>query len=111
VLEAGVWTLPGGVQLAVGRVSTAATVGRLLTNPWQAIPFSDPFPATPVVLSPVQSNNDPHRVGSRQEAVTASGLRVATFAALSAGPSTPLSAGPSTPLKAGPSTPLRAGLE
>ena len=33
VLQAGAWTLPGGVQLAVGRVSTAATVGRLLTNP------------------------------------------------------------------------------
>jgi len=45
------WTWPGGGQLAVGRVSTAATVGRLLTNQWQSIPFSDPFPATPVVLS------------------------------------------------------------
>jgi len=93
VLEAGVWTLPGGVQLAVGRVSTAATVGRLLTNQWQSIPFSDPFPATPVVLSQVQTNNDPHRVGTRQEAVTASGFQVATFAALSAGPSTPIRAG------------------
>ena len=46
-----------------------------------------------MVLSPVQSNNDPHRVGSRQEAVTASGLRVATFAALGAGPSALLRAG------------------
>jgi hypothetical protein len=93
VLEAGVWTLPGGVQLAVGRVSTAATVGRLLTNPWQSIPFSDPFPATPVVLSQVQTNNDLHRVGTRQEAVTASGFQVATFAALSAGTFALLSAG------------------
>jgi hypothetical protein len=92
VLEAGVWTLPGGVQLEVGRVSTAATVGRLLTNQWQAVTFSDPFPATPVVLSQVQSNDDPHRVGTRQKAVSASGFR-ATFAALRAGPSILLRAG------------------
>jgi serine protease AprX len=72
VLEAGAWTLPGGVQLAVGRVSTAATVGRLLTNQWQAVTFSDPFPATPVVLSQVQTNNDPHWVGTRQRAVSTS---------------------------------------
>jgi len=40
-------------------------VGRLLTNRWQSIPFSDPFPATPVVVSQVQSDNNPHRVGTR----------------------------------------------
>jgi hypothetical protein len=92
VLEAGVWTLPGGGQLEVGRVSAAATVGRLLTNQWRSITFSDPFPATPVVLGQLQTHNDPQWVGARQEAVSASGFQ-ATFASLSAGPSTPLRAG------------------
>ena len=90
MLEAGVWTLPGGGQLAVGRVSTAATVGRLLTNQWQSIPFSDPFPAAPVVLSQVQSNNDPHWVGTRQEAVTASELPCASLSKGYRPPTAPL---------------------
>jgi len=77
VLEAGAWTLPGGGQLEVGRVTTAATVGKQITNQWQPLSFAVPFPVTPVVVSQVQTNNDPHWVGTRQNAVTTAGFQVA----------------------------------
>jgi Subtilase family len=67
VLEAGRWGIAGGSVLEVGSAATSATVGqqgRRLT--WKKVVFSAQFPETPVVLSQVQTTNDPHWVKTRQ---------------------------------------------
>jgi hypothetical protein len=77
VLEAGYWELAEGTRLGVGVVNTGATVGSELTNQWESINFEDPFTTTPVVISQVQSKNDPHWVKTRQDEVTDTGFKVA----------------------------------
>ncbi|MCL4264494.1 MAG: hypothetical protein KJ069_14820 [Anaerolineae bacterium] len=80
VLEAGVWELPGGVKLEVGKQTTAATVGPLLNinNQWAAVQFSASFGGqTPVIISQVQTNNDPTWVKTRQTDRSATGFKVA----------------------------------
>ena len=57
VLEAGSHILGDGTRLEVGTVDTAATVGGLLPNQWEAVSFTTSFDATPVVLSQIQTKS------------------------------------------------------
>jgi hypothetical protein len=77
VLEAGSWELADGTRLEVGKLDTMATVGRRVSNQWAQVTFDASFAAAPVVLSQVQTNNDPEWVKTRQHAVAASGFQVA----------------------------------
>lgn len=77
VLEAGSWELADGRPLEAGRLTTAATVGRQIGNEWAQVSFSSPFSAPPVVVSQVQTANDPHWVKTRQRDVTTTGFAVA----------------------------------
>ncbi len=77
VLEAGSWELPDGTQLEVGELSTSATVGNQVSNQWTPVIFNNIFPSTPVVVSQVQSNNDPHWVKTRQQSISTIGFDVA----------------------------------
>jgi RHS repeat-associated protein len=78
VLEAGSWTLPDGTRLEVGQVNTSATVGAgVVDDVWAHVILGSPFGAAPVVVSQVQTDNDPHWVKTRQRNVTASGFDVA----------------------------------
>jgi serralysin len=77
VLEAGQWELSNGTRVEAGRVDTAATVGNRISNQWQAVSFDTPFPTTPVVISQVQGENDPHWVKTRQRNITTTGFDVA----------------------------------
>lgn len=67
VLEAGLWDLPNGARLEVDTVNTTATTGSQITpRTWLQINFASTFSAMPVVISQVQSNNDPTWVKTRQ---------------------------------------------
>ncbi len=77
VLEAGTWELAEGKHLQVGTLATDATVGKRITNVWAQVTFSETFSSAPVVLSQVQSNDDPHWVKTRQQNVGAAGFDVA----------------------------------
>jgi len=77
VLEAGSWELADGTLLEVGTVETAATVGSALSDQWESVLFSQEFTAAPVVLSQVQTDNDPHWVKSRQQLATTTGVNIA----------------------------------
>ena len=77
VLEAGTWEVADGVHLQVGTRVTTATVGLRISNVWAPVTFSETFSSTPVVLSQVQSNDDPHWVKTRQHNVSAGGFDVA----------------------------------
>ncbi len=65
------------MHLQVGTLATNATVGKRITNVWAQVTFSETFSSAPVVLSQVQSNNDPHWVKTRQQNVGAAGFDVA----------------------------------
>ena len=84
VLEAGTWQVANGKHLhedplqgKVGTLVTNATVGKRLSNVWAQVTFSETFSSAPVVLSQVQSNDDPHWVKTRQQNVGAAGFDVA----------------------------------
>jgi YD repeat-containing protein len=77
VLEAGRWQLENGAQLEAGSRGTAATVGPNVADRWQWIGFSSSFGQVPVVISQVQTNDDPHWVKTRQLDATTTGFRVA----------------------------------
>ena len=77
VLEAGRWELPDGTLLEVGKTTTSAAVGNQFLNEWEQVDFSLPFSAPPIVVSQVQTENDPHWVKTRQRDTTATGFRVA----------------------------------
>ena len=77
VLEAGTWQVAGGKQLQVGTLATNATVGVRVSNVWAGVTFSETFSSAPVVLSQVQSNDDPHWVKTRQRYVGTGGFQVA----------------------------------
>ena len=77
VLEAGSWELPDGTLLQVGTLHTSATVGKLITNQWEHVGFGLPFSTAPVVVSQVQTNDDPHWVKTRQDDVTETGVKLA----------------------------------
>jgi hypothetical protein len=61
----------------VGTATTAATVGKRITNEWEQVTFSQAFAAAPVVLSQVQTENDAHWVKTRQRNNSAAGFQVA----------------------------------
>ncbi len=77
VLEAGSWELADGRLLEAGSMTTSAVVGRRITRVWQTVTFASDFGAKPVVISQVQSNNDPGWVGTRQRNATADTFQVA----------------------------------
>ncbi len=77
VLEAGSWQLADGRLLEAGSMTTTAVVGRRITRVWQTVTFASDFGATPVVVSQVQSNNDPGWVGTRQRNATADTFQMA----------------------------------
>ena len=77
VLEAGVWELDGGARLEVSTVDTSAAVGRRISNTWGTINYSSSFPMTPVVITQVQTNNDPSFVSMRMRNVGTSSFQVA----------------------------------
>jgi hypothetical protein len=104
VLEAGKWELEDGTHLEVGLETTTAVVGRYFSNTWKAVSFESPFSSTPVVLTQIQTNNDPGWAGTRQVNASSSGVQFAIEAEESAktnhGPETvgwlAIEAGPGT---------------
>ena len=84
VLESGNWELEDGTLLEVGSLTTEAVVGKLISNAWETILFISPFSETPVVVSQVQSYNDPGWVGTRQRSASANSFQVAMEAEESA---------------------------
>ncbi|HFE65884.1 MAG TPA: DNRLRE domain-containing protein, partial [Chloroflexi bacterium] len=77
VLEAGVWQLGNDAWLEVGQYASPDLVGPNFANSWSEVTFSHSFAAAPVVISQVQSNNDPAWVKTRQRYVSAAGFSVA----------------------------------
>ena len=81
VVETGSWKLADGTELRAGKLDTSATVGYLLStnggNEWATVDYGGTFPASPVVLSQVQTENDPSWVKTRQTNATASSFQVA----------------------------------
>lgn len=65
VLEAGSWVLENGELLQVGKLATSQTIGRVYGGGFQTVTFPTAFDTPPVVLSQVQSNNDPSFVKTR----------------------------------------------
>ena len=71
VLEAGIHQLGDGTLLEVGRVDTAATIGKSnQLNEWENIRFHTNFKGSPVVLSQIQSKNGQKFLQTRQNAIT-----------------------------------------
>jgi|GEM_PF-2351211 len=78
VLEGGDWQLPGGVLLKVGTLDTAVTVGAQLSGDFEPVePAAPYFTDVPVVISQVQTNNDPHWVKTRLQNISPTGFAVA----------------------------------
>ena len=77
VLEAGTWQLPNGTQLIVGTLDTSSTVGKSVSNQWSTVSFNTLFSSTPIVISQVQSNNDPSWVKTRQRNAGTNSFQVA----------------------------------
>lgn len=70
VLEAGSHQLGDGTLLEVGRVDTAATIGKSnQLNEWENISFHTHFKTSPVVLSQIQSKNGQKYLQTRQNAI------------------------------------------
>jgi RHS repeat-associated protein len=76
VLEEGQWELPNEDLLEVGTVSTSATRSASPAA-WESVSFISSFTATPVILSQVQTYNDPHWVKTRQHNASSTGFSVA----------------------------------
>lgn len=77
VVEAGDWQLDNGALLRAGTVNTSSTVGHLVSNTWTTVNYGGSFTQIPVVLSQVQTNNDPYWVKTRQNAVGGTSFQVA----------------------------------
>lgn len=77
VLEAGSWQLPDGTEIEAGKLSTSATVGRNFAGSFQTVGFGSPFSAAPLVLTQIQTANDPSWAKTRQLLATTSSFRVA----------------------------------
>ena len=78
VFEAGQWQLSDGTLLEVGTVQSDATVGNQVSDPqWANISLNAPFGDTPVVLSQVQTGNDPAFVKTRQRDTTPGSVEIA----------------------------------
>jgi len=77
VIEAGSWRLADGTELAAGTLETASTVGRNIAGEWATVLFGSSLGASPVVLSQVQSENDPAWVKTRQRAADPASFQVA----------------------------------
>ncbi|ACB50750.1 hypothetical protein cce_1400 [Crocosphaera subtropica ATCC 51142] len=73
VVEQGRWELSDGTIIEVGNVTTDATT----TSTWETINFNHNFTNTPVVLTQVQTDNDPTFVRTRQKNATNHGFEVA----------------------------------
>lgn len=84
VLQAGSWELMDRRHLEVGKLSTSATVGPGVPNQWSSVAFANGFDKLPVVLTQVQSANDPAWVKTRQVNASTSGFQVALEGADSA---------------------------
>ena len=52
-------------------------IGSRRSNVWAGVTFSETFSSAPVVLSQVQTNDDPHWVKTRQRNASATGFQVA----------------------------------
>ena len=70
VLEAGTWELEDGTLLEVGEVDT----NLVTTEGWSNLDFNVDFADTPVILSQVQTNNDPQFVRTRQTQASIDGF-------------------------------------
>lgn len=77
VLEAGSWQLPDGTEIEVGKVSTSATVGRNLAGSFATVTFSQAFATAPVVMTQIQTVNDPSWAKTRQLLASTSSFKVA----------------------------------
>ncbi len=78
VLEAGSWVLADGTELEAGTIATDRTVGtRVSGGSFATINFPNAFPVAPIVLTQVQSDNDPSWVKTRAQRPTTTSVRVA----------------------------------
>ncbi|MCP4571494.1 MAG: hypothetical protein GY838_04015, partial [bacterium] len=78
VLEAGNWSLPEGGLLKAGVLETATTVGPDVGQTFDDFDFpGSGFGVTPVVISQVQTNNDPRWVKTRMRDVGLTSVRIA----------------------------------
>jgi serralysin len=74
VVEAGSWRLAGGTLLEAGSEVTSATVGRLIDKTWRTVSFGTPFDQSPVILTQVQGDADPHWVKTRRHLLSPTGF-------------------------------------
>ncbi len=77
-LEAGSWRLgPGGRRFEVGRLETGWTTYHGNSGQWPRVTFANPFPAPPVVIAQVQTQNTSAFVKTRLKNITEEGFEVA----------------------------------
>ena len=72
-LEKGIWELSDGTIIEVGTTTTDATT----KSGWESITFNHDFANTPIVLTQVQTYNDPSFVRTRQNNISKNGFEVA----------------------------------
>ena len=70
VVESGTWELEDGTLLEVGTEDT----NLLTTDGWSELDFNVDFAHTPVILSQVQTDNDPQFVRTRQKQASVDGF-------------------------------------
>ncbi|WP_052055847.1 calcium-binding protein [Myxosarcina sp. GI1] len=75
VMEAGTWQLENGTLLEVGTTSSKGLVEKGVG--FDAVDFSAEFATTPMILSQVQTENDPDFVRTRQRNSSTNGFEVA----------------------------------
>ncbi|MDJ0598791.1 MAG: S8 family serine peptidase [Crocosphaera sp.] len=73
VVESGIWEFSDGTIIEVGNINT----DKITTSTWEGINFKHNFTNTPVVLTQVQTDNDPTFVRTRQKNITKNGFNVA----------------------------------
>ena len=70
VIEAGIWQLSDGTVLEVGKLESE----QLISTTWENVEFSADFPATPTILSNVQTYRGEDFVKTRQRDASATGF-------------------------------------
>lgn len=77
VIKTGKWFLPDGKKLEAHLYDSSSTVGRNVANIWDTQYFTHNYSSAPVVISMVQTYNDPNFVSTRHQNVTSISFNIA----------------------------------
>ncbi len=77
VIKTGKWYLPDGTKIEAHLYDSSSTVGRNVGNVWDTQYFSHNYLNTPVVISMVQTYNDPNFVSTRHQNIDANSFNIA----------------------------------